>query len=63
MTANQRPLKDSNSISLKVIAAVAAVAASGVALPALTSAQSSGGREITVREKVQSIRFVHQKRA
>lgn len=41
---------------------MAAVAAVGAAPPALTSAQSSGGRDITVRDKVQSIRFVHQKR-
>jgi hypothetical protein len=46
--------------ALPALAAVA-VAAGAIAVPALTSAQSSGGRDITVREKVQSIRFVHQK--
>jgi hypothetical protein len=48
--------------ALPALAIVAAVAVA-VALPALTSAQSTGARDITVREKVQSIRFVHQQRS
>jgi hypothetical protein len=42
-------------------AALALVAASAIALPALTSAQSTGARDITVREKVTWVRFLHQK--
>jgi hypothetical protein len=52
-------------MSRRVLPALAVIAAGAgaVALPTLTAAQASGGREITVREKVQSIRFVHQQRA
>ena len=42
-------------------AAVLATAATAVALPALTQAQSSE-QTITAREKVRSVTFVHQKR-
>src|SRR4051812_19176577 len=41
----------------------AAAAATAVSVPALTSAQSSGGRDITVRDKVHAAKFVHQKRS
>ena len=50
-------------MSRKALPALAIVAAGAVALPALASAQSSGARDTTVREKVQSIRFVHQQRS
>jgi hypothetical protein len=43
-------------------AGVAALSIGAVAVPAITAAQSTGARDITVREKVQSITFVHQKR-
>lgn len=39
--------------------ALAAVA-TAVTIPALTGAQTSGAREITVREKVRSVALVHQ---
>jgi hypothetical protein len=51
------------TMSRRALPALAIVAAVAVALPALTSAQSTGARDITVREKVQSIRFVHQSRS
>lgn len=41
-------------------AALAALAA-GAAIPALTGAQAPGGREITVRDKVRSVKLVHVK--
>jgi len=47
----------------KVLPAIALLAAGAVAVPALTQAQPAGPRDITVRERVQSINFVHQKRA
>jgi hypothetical protein len=50
-------------MSRRVLVALALVAAGAIALPALTSAQSTGARDITVREKVQSIRFIHQQRS
>src|SRR2546423_14733902 len=40
-----------------------AVLASVVSIPALTSAQGSGGRDITVRDKVRAAKFVHQKQS
>lgn len=43
------------------IAFLAGVLTIGVAVPALTGAQSTGAREIVVRERVASVRFVHQK--
>jgi len=45
----------------KVLPAVALLTAGAVAVPALTEAQPTGPRDITVRERVQSIHFVHQK--
>ena len=48
---------------MKVVATIPAlvlVAAGAVALPALTSAQSSGARDIVVRVKVTWVRFLHQ---
>lgn len=39
------------------VAAIAAVAAA-VAIPALTTAQAPGGRDITVREKVRAVKIV-----
>ena len=42
-------------------AALAAATATAVAVPALTGAQASGGREVTVRDKVQAAQFVHAK--
>lgn len=42
-----------------VLAALAVAAA--VAIPGLSGAQASGGREITVRDKVQGAQFVHAK--
>ncbi len=42
------------------LAALAALAA-GAAIPALTGAQAPGGREITVRDKVRSVEFIHAK--
>jgi hypothetical protein len=39
-------------------AAVAAIA-TGVAVPALTSAQTAGTHDINAREKVRAVRFVH----
>lgn len=52
-------------MSRRTLPALALVAAGAVAvaLPNLTSAQSTGAHDITVREKVQSIRFVHQQRS
>lgn len=41
-------------------AALTALAASA-AIPALTGAQAPGGREITVRNKVRSVQFIHAK--
>jgi Allene oxide cyclase barrel like domain len=51
------------SMPRRALAALALVSAGAVAVPTLTSAQSTGPRDITVREKVQSIRFVHQQRS
>jgi hypothetical protein len=51
------------TMSRKILPTLALVAASAIALPALTSAQSTAARDITVREKVQSIRFIHQRRS
>ena len=45
-----------------LIAAVLALSAA-VAIPALTSAQTVGEREITVREKVRGAKFVHVNRS
>lgn len=47
------------AVAGSVLAAVAATAA----LPALGGAQSSGGRDITLREKVRAVKFVHQQRS
>ena len=43
-------------------AAVAALAAA-VAIPAFTTAQTTGVRDITVRNKVRAVQFVHVKRS
>jgi hypothetical protein len=48
-------------MSRRVLAVLALVAAAAVAVPALTSAQSTGARDIAVREKVTWVRFLHQK--
>jgi len=45
----------------RALAPLALVAASAIALPALTSAQSTGAHDITVREKVTWVRFQHHK--
>ena len=44
-----------------VTAAALAALAAGAAIPALTGAQAPGGREITVRDKVRSVKFIHAK--
>jgi hypothetical protein len=44
-----------------VSAAAAAALATAVAIPTLTSAQTTGARDITVRDKVRSVQFVHVK--
>jgi hypothetical protein len=44
-----------------VTAAALAVAATGIAIPALSGADTSGARDITVREKVRGAQFVHAK--
>jgi hypothetical protein len=41
--------------------AVAASAAGAIALPTLTAAQSTGPRDVAVREKVTWVRFLHQR--
>jgi hypothetical protein len=41
-------------------AAAAAAAGAVVGVPALTSAQTSGGKQIVVREKLRALRIVHQ---
>src|SRR5215218_2144638 len=45
--------------SLRAISVAAAVAVAAVAVPTLTSAQTDGSRDITVREKVRAVKFVH----
>jgi hypothetical protein len=42
-----------------ILIAAVLVLSAAVAIPALTSAQTVGGREIAVREKVRSAKFVH----
>jgi hypothetical protein len=49
------------AMARRALPALALVAIGAVAVPALTSAQSSGARDITVREKVTWVRFLHQK--
>jgi hypothetical protein len=43
---------------IAITGALAAVAVAA-AIPALTGAQTTGGRDITVREKVRAVAFVH----
>ncbi len=50
-----------NTATRAVTAAALAALAAGAAIPALTGAQAPGGREITVREKVRSVKFVRAK--
>lgn len=46
--------------STRAVAGAALTAlAAGAAIPALTGAQAPGGREITVRDKVRSVQFIH----
>jgi hypothetical protein len=54
-------MKGASTMSRKALPALALVVASAIALPALTSAQSTAARDITVREKVTWVRFLHQK--
>jgi hypothetical protein len=50
------------TMTKKALAVVLAAGAAGaVAVPALTGAQASPGREITVRDKAQAAQFVHAK--
>lgn len=42
--------------------ALAAAAAGAIAVPTITGAQSTGPRDITVREKVTWVRFLHQRK-
>jgi hypothetical protein len=44
-----------------VTAAAAAALAAAIAIPTLSGAQTNGAREITVREKVRAVQFVHAK--
>jgi hypothetical protein len=46
-----------------MVAGVLAAAAAGAIVPALTTAQSDGGRDIAVREKVKWVRFLHHARS
>jgi hypothetical protein len=48
------------AMARRALLTLALVTAGAVALPALTSAQSSGARDIAVREKVTWVRFLHQ---
>jgi hypothetical protein len=49
------------STTAKVLAAAALTAiAAGAAIPAITGANVSAGRTITVRDKVQQVQFIHQ---
>jgi hypothetical protein len=44
---------------LRAISVAVVVAIAAVAIPALTSAQTDGTRDVTVREKVRAVKFVH----
>jgi hypothetical protein len=50
------------SSKVLTLAAVTAVAAAAT-VPALTAAHGQAGRGITVREKLRSVHFIHEKRA
>ena len=44
-------------------AAVCAAVGGAVGVPALTSAQTTGGHDVTVRDRVKAVKFVHTSRA